>query len=42
MFYLTFNLYLFSQEQMLLYNDSLPKGKRPPVGTGAGIKNKKM
>ena len=24
-----------SKEQILIYNDGLPKGKRPPAGTGA-------
>jgi hypothetical protein len=24
---------------MLIYNDGLPKGKGPPAGTRAGIKN---
>jgi hypothetical protein len=37
-----FNLYLtrqVSEEQILIYNDVLPKGKRPPAGMGAGMKN---
>jgi hypothetical protein len=30
-----------SSEQILIYNDGLPKGKRPPAGTGAwNLKNK--
>ena len=38
------NLYLTRQvswEQIFIYNDGLPKGKRPPVGTGAGINKSK-
>jgi hypothetical protein len=28
-----------SNEQILIYNDGLPEGKRPPAGTAVGIKN---
>ena len=36
-----FNIYLtrkVSEEQIRIYNDGLPKGKKTPVGMGAGIK----
>ena len=30
-------VFFFLTRQILIYNDGLPKGKRPPAGMGAGI-----